>query len=258
MTAPTDPSSTSQPADTAAPRPAPKPENLWLNLLCNIALPTLVLSKLSTEDRLGPVGALLAGLAIPLAYGIYDLARRRRWNVFSIVGVASVSLSGGLGLLEVGGLGFAVKEAAVPACFAVAILATLRARRPLVRELVMNESVVDVPRVTAALEERQAQAPFARLLGSSAWLLAASFGLSSVLNFLLARLILTAPPETVAFTQQLGRMTWVSNTVLIVPNLAIMVVVIWRFFSGLQKLTGLDLDTLMRAKPAPPKDPSHA
>jgi len=42
----------------------PKPENIWLNLLCNLALPALVLSKLSPENRLGPVGALVVGLSI--------------------------------------------------------------------------------------------------------------------------------------------------------------------------------------------------
>ncbi len=121
-------------------QPRPKPENIWLNLLFNIAVPTLVLTKLSSETRLGPLGALVVGMAFPLSYGIYDLITRKKWNLFSIVGLVSVGLTGGLGLMKVGSLGFAIKEATVPAIFAVAVLATLRTKRPLVREMMLNES----------------------------------------------------------------------------------------------------------------------
>ncbi len=233
--------------ESASPNPPksrPKPENLWLNLLCNILVPTLVLSFLSKENRLGPLGALLVGMAFPLGYGVYDLARRRKWNILSLVGLASVGLSGGFGIMKVGGLGFAVKDAAVPACFAIALAATMNTRRPLVRELVLNESVLDVSRVEAALRERGNAEAFARLLRTSTWLLVVSFLLSSGLNFVFARLILTAPAGTTEFTQQLGTMTWVSHTVLIVPNLGIMLFVLWRLFVGIEKLTGLRLDEI--------------
>src|SRR5438132_1272954 len=85
----------------AAARPAPRQrENMLVNLLFNIAAPGLILSKLSADDRLGPVGALLLGISIPLSYGLYDLVARRKWNLFSIVGLCSVSLTGGFALLQ--------------------------------------------------------------------------------------------------------------------------------------------------------------
>lgn len=233
------------PPKRAAARP---PENLWINLLCNIVLPGFVLSVLSPAHRLGPLGALLAGLAFPFGYGVYDLATRRKWNVFSLVGVVSVSLSGGLGLMRVGGLGFAIKEAAVPATFAIAVLATLKTKRPLVRELIFNEAVIDVPRVEAALAARGSRPAFEQLLVTSTWLLAGSFALSAVLNFALARLILTSPGGTPEFTAQLGRMTWLSWPVIVVPSLAIMVVILWRLFRGVHRLTGLDLESVTHAK----------
>ena len=55
------------------PPAAPKRENLLLNLVCNIALPTVILMKLSDENRLGPNGGMLLALIFPLGYGIYDL-----------------------------------------------------------------------------------------------------------------------------------------------------------------------------------------
>ena len=238
--------------DASAAHP-PKRENIWINLLCNIVVPVVILTKLSAEDRLGPTGALLLGLSFPLGYGIYDLIVRRKVNLFSIIGVVSVSLTGGLGILKVEGLWFAVKEASIPAVFAVAVLVTLRTKRPLIREFVLNESVIDVPRLEAALTERQTRPEFEQLLRSSTWILAAGFALSAVMNFVLARMMLQSPAGTPEFTAELGRMTWVSYIVIALPQLAIMIYILVKLFGGIHRLTGLELESLMHKPPAKSK-----
>ena len=96
------------------PKPAPKPENLLLNIACNIVVPTLVLTKLSTADRLGPLWGLVVALAFPVGYGAYYLATRKKTNALSILGFVSVLVSGTLALAKVGGLGFAIKDAVLP------------------------------------------------------------------------------------------------------------------------------------------------
>src|SRR5690606_22513217 len=75
--------------------PAPKRENLWINLLCNAVFPAVILTTLSKEHRLGPMWALVLAISLPLGYGIYDLVTRSKWNVFSVVGVISTALTGG-------------------------------------------------------------------------------------------------------------------------------------------------------------------
>lgn len=244
------PSSSPASSPDAAARPAPKPENLWLNLLCNVVLPGLIMTKLSAPERLGPVWALVAGVALPLGYGIYDLIARRKWNLFSGVGLASVGLTGWLGLTKAGTMAFAIKEATIPAIFAFAILATLKTRQPLVRAIMLNESVINVPRLEAALAERGTRGDFDRLLVSCTWLLAGSFMLSAVLNFALARILLTGEPGTPEFTEQLGRMNWWSWPVIMVPSMAIMIVALWKLLKGMRALTGLEFDAFMHPKPA--------
>ncbi len=230
---------------TAAPAPARKPENIWLNLICNVVLPGLIMSKLSAPDRLGPLGAMMAGLALPLGYGLYDLVTRRKWNLFSGVGLVSVGLTGALGLAHASAMAFAIKEASVPAIFALAVLATLKTRQPLVREMIFNESVINVPKVESALEAHGTRAQFERLLKTCTWLLAGSFALSAVLNFVLARIILTAAPNTSEFTAQLGKMNWWSWPVIMVPSMAIMIVALMKLLRGVHRLTGLDLDDIL-------------
>ena len=222
--------------------PPPKRESLLLNLACNIALPTLVLTKLSGEDRLGPMWGMVVALAFPFGYGVVDVIRRRKTNFFSIVGVLSVLLTGGLNQLKADVFWFAVKEAAVPALFGVAVVWSGRTKRPLVRELLWNEQVIDTARVDAVLTERNQHAAFERLLARATNGLAVSFLLSAVLNYGLARYLLKSAPGTEAFNAELGRMNLLSWPVIILPYMAITMYVLWRLLNGFTQLTGLQLE----------------
>ena len=225
----------------------PERENLFLNLACNIFLPGLILSRMSGEDHLGPLVALLVGMSFPLGYGIYDLVVRRKWNFFSIVGLFSVGLTGSFALMQLDGFWFAVKEASVPALFGIAVLATLGTGRPLVRELILNESVVDVPRLESELDSRGTRADFERLLRTATLWMSAGFALSAVLNFMLARILLKSPGGTPEFTAELGRMTWLSWPVIALPSMVLTMLIVWRLLGGIHALTGLDMEDLMHA-----------
>ncbi|MBL9126031.1 MAG: hypothetical protein JNL97_00220, partial [Verrucomicrobiales bacterium] len=151
---------TPSPDRSSAPVAAPKRENLWVNLVCNAIFPAVVLTTLSKEHRLGPVWALVLAISLPLGYGIYDLVSRRRWNVFSILGVVSTALTGGLGLFRLSGFWFAVKEAAVPLVLGAALPLSQRTKQPLVKSLVCNDQILDMPKVEAALAAAQAGPAF--------------------------------------------------------------------------------------------------
>ena len=79
-----------------------KKENVWLNLGFNIVAPSLILVKgkkifesiLPVSDNLDVI-VFVSALAFPLVYGVYDLLRRRKWNIFSVIGLLSVVLTGG-------------------------------------------------------------------------------------------------------------------------------------------------------------------
>ena len=86
-------------SEMTAPAATPPPkENLLLNLACNVAAPAIILSKFS--ERLGAKNALIIALACPLAYGLYDLVKRRNFNFLSALGFTSTLATGGLGLLK--------------------------------------------------------------------------------------------------------------------------------------------------------------
>lgn len=236
-----------EPAQTQATEE--RPENLWVNLLFNIVVPAVILTTMSKPERLGPVWALIIGCSLPLGYGIYDLIVRRKWNFFSILGLFSILLTGGLGLLGISPFWFAVKEAAIPLTFGLAVLGSLFTPYPLVRTFLYNDKMIDVARVDAELDARNHHGTFDQLLQTSTYLLAGSFFLSAALNFFLARYVIKSPGGTPEFAEELGRMTALSWPVITIPVLVVMVIALWRLIGGIRKLTGLDLDDIMKAPP---------
>ena len=228
---------------------APRQENPWLSLIVNIAIPAVILMKFSTEETLGPVGGLVAALAFPLTWGIVDLVRDRRWNFISILGVVSILLTGGIGLLELDPKWVAVKEAAVPGIIGLAVVFSLKTRYPVVRSLLYNERVIQVDKVEAALDERGSRSEFERSLVTASWLLAASFFLSSILNFVLAKVVVKSPAGTTAFNEELGRMTALSYPVIVIPSMAMMMIALWYLFKSIRRHTQLGVEDIFKGLP---------
>ena len=81
-----------------------KKENTFLNLGFNLILPILLLNKgkqwfgsyLETYFENVAVGVLLLAIAFPVGYFIYDYVKRSKYNLFSILGLISVLLTGGI------------------------------------------------------------------------------------------------------------------------------------------------------------------
>ncbi len=241
------------PSSPPAAAPRPQRENLLVNLICTIALPALILSKLSGPERLGPAAALVLALAFPLGYGAWDFARRRKFNFIAGIGFASTLLTGGFGLAEVDGIWFAVKEASVPLVIGLMVAVSMKSRRPLLHQFVYNEQVIDVAKVDAALRAHDARAQFDRLLARVGWLVVGSFLISAALNFALARWLLTAPAGTPEFNAQLARMQVWSWPVIAVPSTAMMMVALFRLFAGIKRLTGLSLEDILHAQEKSPR-----
>lgn len=240
-----------EPEAIAAPSAAPKAkqENILHNLLLNILLPVTVLSMCSKEGNwysLGPKWALIVAILFPVGYFIYDYLRRKKINVFSIIGIVSVLFTGGLGLLDLSPHVFGIKEAAVPLIFASLFWWSGRGAKPLIRLLLMNPEMVDVPKVEAALKEKDSGTEFDRLLRSSNWTIIFTFLGSAVLNYFVSIYFLEGhKPGSPDYSEAIGRQMLWSWVIIAVPSLAMMIFAMIRLFKGVKRLTGLDMDHIM-------------
>ena len=155
----------------------PKKENTFLNLGFNILLPIVILDKgkawfggyLEPYFENVSIGVLLIAIAFPVGYFIYDYFKRAKYNIFSILGLISVLLTGGIGILSIPTGWFAVKEAAIPLLLGIAVVVSLKTRYPLIRTLLYSPEIMNVERVQTALREHQAEADFEQLLKTCTW-----------------------------------------------------------------------------------------
>ncbi len=233
------------PDSTANTRPK---ENPFVNLIINIVLPVVVLTVLSKEAYLGPVWGLVLALSFPLVYGLYDLLKNRHFNFFSLLGLISILLTGGIGLLQLDPFWLAVKEASIPLLIGIVVIVSLKTRYPLVKLLIYNDNIINIETVTQALEAHSAVAAFEKRLLQASWLLALSFFVSALLNFVLARVIVVSPPGTEAFNAELGKMTALSYPVIVLPSMAILLFSLWFLISGIHKLTQLEWEQIFKVQ----------
>lgn len=225
---------------------AAKKNNQLLELLINIVIPSLVLMKLSAEQYLGTANALLLALAFPLGWGLYDLLRNRKTNFIAILGLVSILLTGGIGLLHLDAQWLAVKEAAIPGLIGIAVLASTRTRYPLIKTVLYTPAVIDVAKVQQHLEQRGNTGQFEARLLKATYLLSATFFFSSVMNYVLAKWIVTSPSGTEAFNEELGRMTLLSYPMIAIPSLVMMMAVLYYISRGMRELAGLSFTEALR------------
>jgi intracellular septation protein A len=212
-----------------------------LDLLVTIIVPSVILMKLSDPESLGAVNALLLALAFPLSWGARSQLRERRVNPFAALGLVSVLLTGGIGLLQLDTQWLAVKEAAIPGLIGLAVATSAYTRYPLVRVILFSPALMDVERIQHALDERGNRADFEVHLKTATWILAGSFLFSSVMNYFLATWIVTSPSGTTAFNEELGWLTLLSYPMIALPSMLIMLLALYYLARTIHALAGLKL-----------------
>ncbi len=226
---------------------ASEKSNPLLELAITIVIPAVILMKWSGPEDLGALPALLLALAFPLGWGAFELAWRRKVNWLAVLGIVSVLLTGGIGLLQLDAQWLAVKEAAVPGLIGLAIVGSTATRYPLIRTLVYHPRIVDVDRVTAQLEARGAVAAFEARLQRATWMLGGTFFFSSAMNYALASAIVVSPAGSAAFNEELGRLTLLSYPAIALPSMVMMGLVMYYLVRTIRHLTGLKLEEVLHA-----------
>lgn len=216
-----------------------------LDLLIGIIIPSAILMKLSGDDALGATVALILAIAFPLCWGALDLFKHGRFNIFAFLGLVSVGLTGGIGLLQLDQQWLAVKEAAIPGLIGLAVLVSTWTRYPLIRTLLYNPNIIDVGRIQQKLEETCSSDLFEKRLQKAAYLLSGTFFFSSLANYLLATWIVNSPTGSAAFNEELGRLTLLSYPVIAIPSLLMTMAILFYIWRTIQDTTGLSLQDLL-------------
>ena len=217
-----------------------------IELAVTLIVPSLILMKLSGPEDLGAVNALLLALAFPLAWGARDLLMRRKLNPFAALGLVSILLTGGIGLLQLDTQWLAIKEAAIPGLIGLAVAVSAHTRYPLVRVLLFSPALMNVERIQQSLGQRGNSDAFETRLKAATWMLGGSFFFSAAMNYFLATWIVVSPAGTPAFNEELGRLTLLSYPMIALPSTLIMMAVLYYLARSIRELAGLKLAEALR------------
>ncbi len=222
-----------------------KPGGVFVELIFCVLIPTLILKKLSGDDMLGPTWALVAALTLPLSFGIAEFVKKKKIAFVPALGFISILLTGSIGILKLPKEYIAYKEALIPSVIGLATVISAYTRFPLVKTFLFNEAFMDTTQVERSLIANNQTERFNQVMKNATWLLAGSFLLSAILNFLLAKWIVVSESGTDAFNSELGTMNLYSYPVIVLPCMVITVCAMIYVFKNIKRLTGLELEELM-------------
>lgn len=224
--------------------PTHKPRPM-IDLIVSIVIPSIILMKFSGDDALGPTNALIIALSFPLLWGLYELFIYKKFNWMALLGLISVLLTGGIGLLQLDQQWLAIKEAAIPGIIGLAVLISTFTPYPLIRTIIYNPKVMQVEKIQEKLEHHGNHEAFEARLSKATYLLSGTFFFSSAMNYILAKWIVTSPTGSAAFNEELGRMTLLSYPVIAIPSMIMMVAIMYYLWRSIHGMTGLSLESIL-------------
>ncbi|QQL45126.1 VC0807 family protein [Sulfuriroseicoccus oceanibius] len=245
------------------PSSAPPREHPLANILVNVLLPILALSYLGKDGdkfwHLGPAIGMAIAICLPLGYGLRDLVRTRKLNPFSVLGLASVLLTGGITLMvwnEDGTIHpkaailFGIKEAVIPLILGLSFIVSMKMRTPLIRVFLLNDEIFDMKRVERAVESGGKTGEFRRLVWRATFGMAASFALATVLNFIvsyyfISQVDVTALDAREAYNDAVAAVTGWSFVIIGVPAFAMMMATLVYVVKAMEKITRLERDDFL-------------
>ncbi|HEX5636820.1 MAG TPA: VC0807 family protein, partial [Gammaproteobacteria bacterium] len=164
----------------------------------------------------------------------------------AVLGLVSILLTGGIGLLQLDTQWLAVKEAAIPGVIGLGVIISAYTPYPLVKVLLFSPMLMNVERIQESLSQRGNMAAFETRLKRATWMLGGTFFFSSVMNYLLATWIVTSPTGTPAFNEELGQLTLLSYPVIALPSTIMMMMVLYYLTRSIRELAGLKLTEALK------------
>ncbi|MFM1561711.1 MAG: VC0807 family protein [Roseibacillus sp.] len=251
----------------------PPQESPLTNIIVNVLIPIMALTMLSKDPaileldgkqvrpwHLGPVVALILALALPVSYGIWFFIKHRKLNFFSVVGLVSVLLTGGLTLYlwqKDGSVRpsapvlFGIKEGSIPLILGLAIFLSHWTKTPLLNTFLYSPQIFDIKKIEKMVKERDTMPDYGKLLFTCTVFFAASFLISTVANYFLAQHFLggidfdNKAAAREQYNAGVGKLTGWGFVAIGLPILVILMFVMWHLVTGLKKLTGLDTDEIL-------------
>ena len=245
-----------------------KKENPLISVAFNIFIPVLILKngsnwleKLMNNFDSGSwlpktIGlydepSFVFGIAVlfPILYFISDFIIQKKINFISIFGFINILLTGGIGVFGAKmGLSknwFIMKEGLMPLILGITLLTISHLKPDYMRKLFLNDMMFRKDKIEITINGKMGYA-IDRILNVTGYYFIAGFFVSSVIQFVLASIIVVSNPGDASFNLEVSTMTWVSYLAVFIPTMFLMIMGFLKLVKGLEKITGMKQEEFLR------------
>ncbi len=246
-----------------------KNENFFLSLGCNILIPVFLLKRgrgwiekyVIPEpensssflenliiENIDPTVFFIA-ILFPLLYFIFDLLTRKNINIISILGFVNVLLNGGIGIFG-SALGlsknwFIIKEGMVPLIIGCVLFIMTKYKRESFHKFILNDAIFETEKIKSNIESNFT-GQFDLALEKAGKYFIAGFFISSLIQFILASIIVVSNPGDPSFNEQVSTMTWVSYLAVLIPTIFVIGRGYMQLIKDLENLTLLKKEDFLK------------
>ena len=245
-----------------------KIENPFYSLAFNIVIPVLILKNgykwlnnllvdsngnnflqegLRYLDKPSLVFAI--ALIFPVGYFIFDFISRKNINVISILGFVNILLTGGIGVfgapLGLSKNWFIFKEGMLPLIIGFSLFILSIYKKEYFNNIFLNELLFDRDKINNYITH-SSKNEFDKILKRTGYYFISGFFISSVIQFILASIIVVSNPGDPSFNEEVSTMTWVSYIAVLLPTMIILTKGFLGLISGIERLTGLSKEEFLK------------
>ncbi len=219
---------------------------MGVQAIVGFLIPTVVLMVLSDESRLGPFLAMVVALALPVGLEVYAFTTGRKASLLSLFAIIGILSIGAISLLGLGEQWLGVRRAGIYVIAAVVLLVVTRFRRDLLKTGL--EKVLDMAVVESAAKTKAVEARLVKLTAAAAYLSAGLLLLIGAWSYILTLLLISAPTGSSDFNAEYAQLRVLSLPYVTLPFLVGLTALLLWLLSGIEKLTGLSSDQLLKKK----------
>ncbi|MBL8121888.1 hypothetical protein JNM87_04000 [Candidatus Saccharibacteria bacterium] len=219
---------------------------MLLQLVVNVFLPLVILTKLSSKDQLGQVGALLLALAMPVMWELYRVVKHRRLSRLSLFAIGGIVLTGGISLLGLSEEWLAVRRSALYIIGGLVLLGMIYMKKQPI-DLLLS-AVVDTDMINSKIQQRKKEAEYRDKKRTSIYALAVLLLVVGVASYVLTRVVIVHATNTESFNTEYARLRLLSVPFITVPLVVGATAILMYLLTSIEKLSGLELDKIIHKK----------
>lgn len=219
-----------------------------LQFIVSFVIPVVILTRFSSESSLGPTKGMILALAFPVVFEIYNVRKRRKLSMFSLLAIGGILVTGAISLLGLSEEWLSIRRAVPYLAASIAILVSIRIKHPIVNALLPQ--VLDMDKITSHARKKHTLDELKQSIDRASYILSAVLFIIAVASYVLTRVVIVSETGTTGFNQEYAHLRVLSLPIITLPLIVGFAGVMLYLTNSIEKLIGLDIESVVKKKDA--------